>query len=182
MSQRGWAAVQPQGREGGGRKGSGLAPDGLFRIAGEGKGRASAEGCFTTSCGCVCIKKVALTGALCKHLMGVSSCSPCAGLRPSGICQPPVPSAASRPRSNATHPISLVVPGNALVLQRAGKKLIASTVLPCLPGDHQENLRGFLWGLVLLLCCKRVLRCLPCVAAASGVGAHKHCEPVAATL
>lgn len=53
--------MQPQGKEGGGRKGSGLAPDGLLRITGEGKGRASAEGCFAASCGCLCIKKAATT-------------------------------------------------------------------------------------------------------------------------
>lgn len=105
--------MQPQGKEGGGRKGSGLAPDRLLRIAGEGKGRALSQDCFIGSCGCVCIKKVATTDTLHKYLMG--------GAVPWQGMLSPMPSATSQPESNATRPIGLVVPGNASALQHAGK-------------------------------------------------------------
>lgn len=42
----------------------------LWYIIPEGKGRASAKGCFAARCGCVCMKKVATTGTFNKHLMG----------------------------------------------------------------------------------------------------------------
>lgn len=86
LSQSGWAAVQPRGKEGGREKGSRLAPDGLLGIAGEGKGRALAEGCFAASCGGVCIKKVATTGTFYNYLMGDGSCSPRVGPYPSRVC------------------------------------------------------------------------------------------------
>lgn len=54
----------------------------------EGKGRASAKGCFTACSGCVRIKKVATTGTSNKHLMGgihslcvlICAIAGCAGL------------------------------------------------------------------------------------------------------
>ena len=50
-------------------------------VGGE-RGRASAEGCFAVSCGCVRMEEVATTGTFCERVMGGSSCSPRVDLCP----------------------------------------------------------------------------------------------------
>lgn len=93
-----------------------------------------------------------------------------------------MPSASFQPRSNGTHPIGLVVPGNASAGNLQEKSNPERSPSLSARGALGEPLGISVGALVSLLCCKRVLRCLPCVAVTSGVGAHERCECVASTL
>lgn len=93
--------MQPQGKEGGGRKGCGASS-----VRGK---KSSAKGCFAAGCDCVCIKKVATTGTSYKHLKGGYSRSLCVDLCPSRGCWFPMPSTISQPRSDTACPCGLFV-------------------------------------------------------------------------